>query len=294
MKRKLIKQGKGGFTVYLPKKWVDQKGLKGGEEITVEETEDSITIRPEEIKKEAKTISITLESGKDLYKIYRNYIGALYREGYDIIKVKFDDSSVIPALQKTVDTLYGFEIFDISDKSCVIKSVYKEDDIEVASHVNKMIHIIKSMQNIIKDDINKQKYPSETEIYELRNLILKQRDVIARTILQKRLMEEHGFLLNVFNLWNIAKIYSHLYRFLTKKPKLSQENYKFLEKVNDFFTYSFDLSMRTKLIEKHKAYDKLKQEGIALMQDKRHASLLTSYCMNLLILLQTSNSHMLK
>ena len=44
MKRKLIKQGLGGYTIYLPKKWIDRKGLKEGEEINVVETDAGLVI----------------------------------------------------------------------------------------------------------------------------------------------------------------------------------------------------------------------------------------------------------
>ena len=36
MERKIIKQGKGGFTVYLPKKWVDDNGIDENSTVNME------------------------------------------------------------------------------------------------------------------------------------------------------------------------------------------------------------------------------------------------------------------
>ena len=52
MKRKIIQQGSGGLTIYLPKKWADQKGLITGDEVDVKESEQGLLIIAE--KKETR------------------------------------------------------------------------------------------------------------------------------------------------------------------------------------------------------------------------------------------------
>jgi len=46
MRRKIISQGGGkGLTLYLPKKWADERNIKGGDEIEIEENLNSLIIK---------------------------------------------------------------------------------------------------------------------------------------------------------------------------------------------------------------------------------------------------------
>ena len=50
MKRKLIKQGSGGYTFYVPKQWVLHRGLKAGDEIDVVEKDKTLVVRTKDYK----------------------------------------------------------------------------------------------------------------------------------------------------------------------------------------------------------------------------------------------------
>ncbi|PIN79894.1 hypothetical protein COV16_01800 [Candidatus Woesearchaeota archaeon CG10_big_fil_rev_8_21_14_0_10_34_8] len=290
MRRKLIKQGGYGLTFYVPKKWVDSKGLKAGDEINISEEDNKLIIEPGETKKQPKKTEITINMQS--FNIYRSLIGSLYRAGYDEIKVIFDDRKIIPELQKTIDSLYGFEIFDIDEKSCTIKSVYSEETTEIASHTRKMIHIIKTMQDIILEDIRNNKFISKKELFEFRSNILKQRDIIARVIVQKRSLTNKTFphYLISNNLWNIARNYYNLYSNTTTKVKKSDID--FLIKTNKYFAEFFERLEKHKLVEKHKTYRKTINEGISLIKTN-NASIIISYCINILMLIQSCNSQIL-
>ena len=51
MKRKLIKQGLGGYTIYLPKKWVEEFGLKGSSEVNVDRWDSNLVISSKKLEK---------------------------------------------------------------------------------------------------------------------------------------------------------------------------------------------------------------------------------------------------
>lgn len=294
MKRKLIKQGAGGVTFYVPKKWVDSKGLKPGDEIEVDEQDDNLIIRPGEAKKEIKRAEIEIDLAN--FNIYRSILGGLYRGGYDEVKVYFKDPKVIPVLQKTVDsTFYGFEIFDVKDDSCLIKSVYTEEATEIKNHINRIIHTIKTMQEIIINDIEKNNYVSKEELLQFRSNILKHRDLVARVITQQRLLDNKNFPYHQigFNLWNIGRNYYNLYKYLTKDTEVTKANIDYLKKVNAFFAGFFDKLKEKEVVKKHKEYDVLIDEGIKLMKNKKEASFIISYCINILMMLQSCNSSLL-
>ncbi len=292
MKRTLIKQGTAGLTFYVPKKWADKKGLKPGDEVEVTLEEETLTIHAGAAKKEPKRteVKITPEN----YNVYRSLIGGLYRAGYDEIKITFDDRKVITELQKTVDSLYGLEIFDIDDKSCIIKCVYTEEAVELFSHLNKIIHIIKTMQAIIIEDIEHKTYNSRDELYQFRNNILKQRDIIARTIVQQKLTENKEFpsyILSFF-LWNIARNYFNLYEAIQKSYRITKQDITALKKTNDFFVDFFKDWNNHPLTKKHANYRSLIADHIQGMKTK-DASIVLSYCMNISMLIQSCGSHLL-
>ena len=95
MKRKLIKQGGGGYTIYLPKKWVDKKGLKEGNQVDVQETETSLIIgSPVKGKKEI-SIEITEENRTNI----RNILTHIYRDHKHLFhKLSEGWGTIIPLL----------------------------------------------------------------------------------------------------------------------------------------------------------------------------------------------------
>lgn len=290
MKRKLIRQGGGGLTLYVPKKWVDAHGLQSGDEIEVTEEDNRLVIDISPRPKDVKRIELSL--GTYHFNIYRSYIGGLYRQGYDEISVTFKNKKIISDLQKVADTLYGYEIFDIKETSCVIKSVFSPETPDIQSHFLKMGHIIRTMQSIIMEDIEKQLFDASAELFQFRNTTLKHRDCIARSILRLRLFDDDHFpyYLLAFNLWNIARYYYNIYKQLTLKKMITPEQKKFLGETNLFFSQFFGQLVKHSLIDMHTTYETLVQRGIGLMNTQKQASLVISYGMAILMAIQSSNS----
>lgn len=290
MKRKIVKQGNGGFTVTLPVKWVREQELKAGDEIDFSEEEKNLVLSPAATTKKPKLIVITLEPGE--YNQYRSLIGGLYRAGYDQIKVQFTNAKVLPILQEVIDSLYGFEVLEIGKNSCIIHSIYREETPEIESHIQKMINIIGTMQNIIMDDTKNGQFESEAQLTQFRNNILKQRDLIARVILQQKLLDNKHFpyYLLSFNLWNIARNYYDLYLALEKKKQMSKKQIEVLSKVNKF-THQFLHTLKEgnhATADMH--YRKLAAEVRQELMDSEKNALITAYSLNILMAVQSSIS----
>jgi phosphate uptake regulator len=96
MDRKLIKQGSGGYTIYLPKKWATKKGLKGGDNISITETDTSLVIGSPIKEKKEITIEITEENKKEV----RNILTHAYRRGFDSIKFTDADPKIVLEIKK--------------------------------------------------------------------------------------------------------------------------------------------------------------------------------------------------
>jgi len=239
-----------------------------------------------------KKIAITLESTD--YNTIRSYIGGFYRAGYDEIQINFINSKTIQILHKIIDSLEGFDIFDIKKDSCIIKSILQINEINVRSHFLKMIYTITVLQETIMDSIKNKKYNTKNEIFELRNKTLKQRDFICRSLIQLKLLDTSHFPYYQlsFNLWTIARNYSNIYDALLRK-QITQKNKYFLEKTNKFFQDFFNRIKEHSHSNMHNHYKSLIKEGIKLMSEKNEASIILSYCINILMITQSSNSQIL-
>jgi phosphate uptake regulator len=287
MKRRIIQQH-NSFTLTLPIKWVRGNELVRNDEVTLSEEDNKLIIEPGEVKKQIKQTEIKLKAAT--YNIYRSIIGGLYRGGYDEIKVKFDDPKIIPELQKTVDSLYGFEVLEMGETSCVIKTVFKEESAELKSHINKVINIIKTMQSILMNDISTKKHNSADELLQFRNNVLKQRDLIARTIVKQKLLDNKNFpyYTIAYNLWHIARNYYYLYRALPKS--VQKEDIDLLKKINKEFELSF--SKNPDLIERHREFAALLKAAQERIK-KYKVNSIQSYSTTIISMIQSCNSLLL-
>ncbi|MDP2749626.1 MAG: AbrB/MazE/SpoVT family DNA-binding domain-containing protein [Nanoarchaeota archaeon] len=153
MKRKVIKQGNDTLTITLPKKWVKKTGLKGGDEINVEELYDSLVIGN---KKEETNQEIDI----DVSNLDRSTINLLiqsrYRYGYDTINIltstpfashyrinkKVSTSSVV---YNIVNRFVGAEVVSASEKNFVIKKITDESIGEFENLLRRIFRLVNEM-----------------------------------------------------------------------------------------------------------------------------------------------------
>ncbi len=109
MRRRIIKQGHNTLTVTLPSKWAQEFNLKAGDEVDLKERDNGLYISTE---KKNDSLSTTIDiSDLDIPTIWK-YFMAVYREGYDEVKVMFDPDEIFESPYKhftthSVDTKYG-------------------------------------------------------------------------------------------------------------------------------------------------------------------------------------------
>lgn len=283
MRRKLVRQGKGALTLSLPKKWIEFNELNAGDEVIVEDRENNLLLTNESKPKISET-RIHLDHLS--VAAYRSLLGGLYRGGFDKIHVDFDDKRVISNLEKAVNSIYGFEVFYVSEKSCVVRSIYSAEKTDIKSHINRIIYTIETMQQMIVEDISRGRYNSKEELLQLRNNVLKQRDLIVRIIKKKKLLGNDVFPYYTISLslWGVARNYYHMYNDLEGMHDIS-----FLEKTNEYFRRSFgnlgSVSMK-EYLARHERYSKIYSECKELMGSDRIAS----YCMNIITQVQLTDS----
>lgn len=148
MKRKLIKQGSGGFTIYLPKKWVDSKGLGEGGEVTINELDTSLVISSEVKTKKHGSIEMKADN-KDQFK---NILTHYYRRGYDVVEIKNIDEEDMKVIRDLInDFLLGFEITDFRSSSCIIENISEPSGEKYDVILRRIFLLIQEMIEIIAD-----------------------------------------------------------------------------------------------------------------------------------------------
>jgi len=115
----------------LPRRWANERGIKKGDELNVEEAGNKLIVSTE---KEASLEKIDLDISNLDRSSIMHIIRAAYRKGYDEISLKFDNDTVphfrlhkninvISVVHTEVNRLVGVEIIKQTENFCLIKSI---------------------------------------------------------------------------------------------------------------------------------------------------------------------------
>nr|MCK4929756.1 hypothetical protein [Nanoarchaeota archaeon] len=259
MKRKLIKQGGGGFTVYLPKKWADKKGLKPGDQIDIKETGTALTIDTAVKEKKETTIEITEENKKDL-KILLTH---LYRRGFDTITIRNIDESLLNIVKEvTTKILLGFEITEKDENKCKIENISEPTEEKYDVMVRRIFLIIKETQRIVNTDFKNNKFNSIKEIQEFRDQQDKYVLFCRRILTKERFKIENPSLdweLLTF-IMHIEHAYYYLYLYASKSSlRQNKKIIELLERLEEYFQLYYNAYYKKDIKSIHKI-NQLRQE----------------------------------
>lgn len=234
MERKLIKQGGGGYTIYLPKKWITDRGLSGGDVISLEEEENSLTIKSSSKTKPEISIIINESNKRDL----KTLLTHAYRRGIDKINVYNLDTNLMNELKKiTSSLLLGFEITKKDEKSVIIENISEPTNQKFEVIMKRIMLITQETIVFINESVKKNKFTNINEMNDIRanhdRFLLFCRRLIAKG-------EISG---NPVLLWEFLTFLQHiehtlyyLYFYLNdKKPKLNSKTVQSLLELNDYF-----------------------------------------------------------
>jgi phosphate uptake regulator len=256
MNRKLIKQGKGGFTIYLPKKWVDAKGLKEGDSISLSVDDNFLVINTESNIKKAITLDIN-DSNKDDIKHVLTHV---YRRGFDIVKINNIDITLFKRIKKTTeDFLLGFEITEKEENYCVLENISEPTEKKYHVLLKRCFTLVtETIESIIED------FGKYSNAHEIKSLMMQQEKFLlfCRRILIK---EKHKKSLVEWELMTFLMHIEHglhyMYRYaVDNKIKKDFDILRTLIKLRDYFEvvqdayYKKDLKYVHKLFSKRKDY----------------------------------------
>ena len=199
MNRKLIKQGKGGFTIYLPKKWVDGRGLKEGENIDIYESDEFLIVGSDKKGRKEITIDISEINKKDL----KHMLTHLYRRGYDIIKLNHLDSNLTTKVRKiTEELLLGFELTEKGDDFCVLESISEPTEQKYDLLLKRSFLLIKDTIELIINDFGKYE-----QVKESYSLMIQQEKFV---LFCRRILNREKYIKNSLVSWELLTHLMHI------------------------------------------------------------------------------------
>lgn len=162
--RKLISFGKTSFIISVPKTWVIKNDLGKGSLVSLEEKDNNLILSSKTDQKEKEQEEISLDiTGVDRTSII-TIIRGLYRRGFDIIKLKFDDpvcnhfatgqqKKVISVIYEEITRLPGLEVVSQKDKSCTLKSISKIPTSEFDTILRRIFILLNDASNDLVEGI---------------------------------------------------------------------------------------------------------------------------------------------
>lgn len=155
MERKLIGQGRGGLTVYLPKKWAKEHQLVEGNTIHIDILEDGLKISPKRVVNR-ETIDLS-KSGK----LMRRILAAKYMKGADEIEAFIDTTEKSRKLQKRADLFIGMEIIEQSKQRLLLKDLNKDSEDSLESISKRILFLIQTISDESLEALKKNDFDLE-------------------------------------------------------------------------------------------------------------------------------------
>ena len=217
IKRKIIAQGLGGRTIFLPIKWIRENNLDTGDdvEISFEESGDLILSNIKKLR-QPKEIFLEIE---DVRKVStRMIITNAYRAGFDIIKVKFRGN--YKQIEEIVKNhLIGFEVTKKND-IYLLESISEPNFGDFDKIILRLFHIINDLMSSNFNDFSKEQV---FKIQRYDNFLKRSISLGIFTLQSRQFMWQF-----LSNLAQISRILFHFNNDLVKKEMELGKNEKII------------------------------------------------------------------
>jgi phosphate uptake regulator len=261
MKRKINLVGQNTLTVSLPSKWAKQHNLNKGDEIDLIEENNQLVLHTPNFISEDKSCTIHAKLPK---RYISRQIFSAFMKGYDVLKIKYDEPSVINLLHSYVNGMVGFDITEQKKDFCIIKKIAHIDESEFESLFRRLFLLTITLANGCLGAIKKGEYHLLKDIAKLEYTQNKVYLTCLRIINKKGhyfFKDPNLYYLLCQRLEDIGDDYKYISLYLAENHltfksssptlKYFEEINKMLEKFYDFF-YKFDKKDGMYIINKKK------------------------------------------
>ncbi|MBN2422295.1 phosphate uptake regulator PhoU [Candidatus Woesearchaeota archaeon] len=242
MIRKIVALGHNAHVVTLPAKWMKKNNLKKGDELEIVENKNNLLIFSQK-KEVIKSIEFSIDS-TNLFM--ERLIFVRYTRGYDIIKIRYNDSGILTKIEKILEELIGFEIIEQGENYCIIKNVAKEIEVEFENILRRLFLII------LEQSEKSLEYLKASQIDKLNNLVNLERISNKYVYFCERIINKQQFNSNLPNtevytitwtLEQISDIFTNIcnYFIQAKESLISEDIINLYESVNHLLTNYYEL-----------------------------------------------------
>lgn len=231
MKRKLIKQGGSGLVAYIPKTWVDEKGLKAGDEVNIIEEAGDLVFSAN--SSEGKKF-IELDFREEDPIFIRIIINDLYRSGFDKMEIKYSSPKQLEIINETVNNyLLGFEITEKNRGAVTIENITLPEDEKQEVLLRRIFFIIEDMFELVDKRLTTGEEISLKQMEEDKRKIGQYDNFSRRNISKKKFYQQSSsfYWMLYSQLYLISHSLFHLAVILNKNSK-----YKSNKKVGETFS----------------------------------------------------------
>lgn len=262
MKRSVIQLAGKTHVISLPSKWVKKYNIKKGDELEINEENESLRVCCNNEEKEKK-ISIDI-TDFNATLIWHSLL-SLYKEGYDEIDVHFDNTKaryertneivvVLHLLQDITDYCMGMEIVKHGKNNCVLREVSKVKADEFDILFRRMHYSILNLLNDGVDAINNKDYELLKTLAEHSEKSINKLTGTCIRAFNKNNNSPSNLVL-VYNLENIGDCIEGLFSGISKnKTGLDSGLFDILIKSKELFSKYSDLFYRNDIKEINKMH----------------------------------------
>lgn len=172
MHRKIIVHGPSSLVVTLPSKWVNKNNLQKGDEVSIDENDNTLKISP--ILKTEVEKSIEIDFRGLNKKTIKDILIMLHSKGYDKIKILIDKINTVKSINIQINKAnLGYQIINQFPNYIIIKSILDLNSKEFSNTLRKVFRITNEYFNKINsilnddDDITENCYIHEESIKKL-------------------------------------------------------------------------------------------------------------------------------
>jgi len=224
MKRRIIKQGNGGNTIFLPIQWIRENNLSAGEEVEVNDMGRELIISTNS-KPQKQEITYKLLAKEE--PLIRVILNNLYRLGYDKIILLIADKQQEKIIQNVVEHfLLGFDVISISHSKIIIESITEPSGEKQQTILRRMFLTTQESLEMLQQDLVQESYANLRKIEKLTQRFGQYDNFCRRNISKRRFIEQksHYYWSLYTYLLLIQHAILHLYEELSKNQKFKLDN----------------------------------------------------------------------
>ncbi len=217
MKRKVIQIADSTQLISLPRKWALRQNIRKGDELEVEEKGNQVLVSVTKESDSERTevdVSSLGDQGKKI-------IGALYKAGYDEIKIIFAKTEELKYIQEvTKDTCIGFEIVEQGRNYVVTRKIASTITEEFEPILRRCFLLLMGIAKDGLEAIRKDDYEGLNNIILIDQSINKFTDFLRRTLNRtgySKLKRTPPFYYVLEELEKIGDDYKEIYEYVSKK-----------------------------------------------------------------------------